>query len=94
MSSSTDPELVKRAFLTEVTDLALRADEAGLSVLSVALLLIIRGARQAPSTCRYLVNAGACTLDAVEAVHRDRRRAAKREPNPALRAPSGSDCAT
>jgi hypothetical protein len=65
--------------LTELAEMAARADEHGQTVLAVVLLQIIRGARQAPSTKRYLVNAAACNLDAVESARRDRRRAPKRE---------------
>lgn len=65
--------------LSELAELAARADENGQTVLAVVLLHIVRGARQAPSTQRYLVNAGAMILDSVESARRDRRRGAKRE---------------
>lgn len=72
--------VARRALLTEIVDVAVRADEAGFPVLSVALQIIVRSARQAPSTCRYLVNGMSCILDSVESAHRDRRRGAKRQP--------------
>lgn len=71
----------------ELLEMAARADEAGQTVLAVVLLQIVRGWRQAPSTRRYLVNASACVLDAVEAVKRDRRRTPPRTADPRLRIP-------
>lgn len=68
----------------ELVEIAMRADEAGQNVLSVVLLQVVRGWRQAPSTRQCLVNASACMLDAAEAVHRDRRHSPARVVRPEL----------
>lgn len=68
-----------RGLLAEIADLATRADEAGYTPLSNILVLIVRAAREAPSTHQCLVNGAYALMDAVDACHRDRRRAASRE---------------
>lgn len=73
MIALRDETETRRVFLAEVADLAVRADEAGLPLLSVALLQIMRASRQMPQTRTFLVNTGACILDTVESVHEDKR---------------------
>lgn len=74
MCAVTDPPAVRPVTMAELAELATRADEAGQGVLSLVLMQMVRGARQAPSTRRYIVNACVMILDSVESARRDRRR--------------------
>jgi hypothetical protein len=69
------PAFTLRQALIEIMDIAIRADEAGLTVLSNILLLVVRAAKEAPSTRKCLVNGAYCLMEAIDSVHRDRRRA-------------------